>query len=369
MFTSSAWDFVGLRTIFSGQFVPSVDEMPEEPQPDPGPYAALGAVAFGWGTIPVLVDRIHLPSSLIVAGRLWLAAGCLGAASWLGGRRAGAGAAVRPPRPFSVQPWLCLGVAGLLAGHWLALFAAYRRAPAGTVILIVYLAPIGVAALAPTVLGERLSGVTVVTLGIASAGAVLITAPAARGTGVTGLVLAGLAAVLYVGLILASKPLAQIYGGLHLALVEMAGAGVVMVPVAAASHWPAPRLDWLWLLVLGVVHTAFGITVYLAVLGRLRATHVGIIGYLEPVGVVLFAWVLLSQRPSWQTVAGGLLVLGAGTALVAAEGRGRRAPATEPAAAAVAAEPTAVSGAPAAASILPGPGSFDGHHGPTPDGR
>jgi drug/metabolite transporter (DMT)-like permease len=296
----------------------------------PGAYLGLGAVAAGWGTIPVLVERIHLPSSLIVTGRLWTAAVCLAVAVWRRDRRflgrdrdlaRGTGTSL-PPRLFSRRPGLCLVVAGLLAAHWLALFAAYRRAPAGTVILIVYLAPLGVAALAPLVLGERLSRATVGTLVVASAGAALIAGPTAHRAGAAGLGLAVVAAVLYVGLILASKPLAQIYGGLHLALLEIAGASVVMIPVAAFSHWPAPALDWLWLLVLGAVHTAFGVAVYLASLARLPATHVGIMGYLEPVGVVACAWLFLSQRPSWETVAGGLLVIGGGAALVGLEGRG-----------------------------------------------
>jgi drug/metabolite transporter (DMT)-like permease len=332
--------------------------MGNHPRGGRGAYAALGGVAFGWGTIPVLVDRVHLPPSLIVAGRLWLASLCLALVIWRRDRRTRAKGLDLPPPLFSVRPLLCLTVAGLLAGHWLALFAAYRRAPAGTVILIVYLAPIGVAALAPTVLGERLTAATVLTLVVATGGAVLIAGPAARRAGGAGLVLALVAAVLYVGLILASKPLAQIYGGLHLALLEMGGAGAVMVPVAAAAHWPAPRLDWLWLLVLGLVHTAFGITFYLATLARLPATHVGIIGYLEPVGVVFFAWVLLSQRLSWETAVGGVLVLGAGGLLVALEGRGQPIAGSRPA------EPIL-----AATSAVPPTTTVDDRHDPSADAR
>lgn len=311
----------------------------------PAAYLGLAAVAAGWGTIPVLVDRIHLSSSLIVAARLWTAAVCLSVAVWYRDRRARRTGEAVPPRLFRARPGLCAVVAAVLAGHWLALFAAYRRAPAGTVILIVYLAPIGVAALAPLVLGERLSRATLVTLIVASAGAALIAGPTVQRTGAAGLILALVAAALYVGLILASKPLAQIYGGLHLALLEIAGAGVIMIPVAALSHWPAPALDWLWLLVLGAVHTAFGIAFYLGTLARLPATHVGIMGYLEPVGVVVCAWAFLSQRPSWETVAGGLLVVGAGAGLIAFEGR---------------AESTAVSGASFATATAT---TVEAHHG------
>lgn len=197
----------------------------------------------------------------------------------------------------------------------MALFAAYQRAPAGTVILVVYLAPIGVAALAPRVLGERLGRRTVVALAIATVGFALLAIPTAHTSGGTGLLLALVAAALFVALILLSKPLASAYGGLRLAFIELAGAGLLLVPVALATRWPPPAAAWLWVVVLGVVHTALGITLYLSVLADLPATHVGILSYLEPVVVVLAAWLWLGQRPVPATVVGGLLVVGAGVAI------------------------------------------------------
>jgi drug/metabolite transporter (DMT)-like permease len=283
-------------------------------------YLLLCGVTAGWGTIPVLAGQVDLPSSLIVAMRLWTAAGCLGVVLLVHSRRIRRGE--RPPALLTVRPALCVAVALVLACHWLALFAAYKRAPAGTVILIVYLAPIGVAALAPRLLGERVGGWTLVALLAATAGFALVAGPTVRSAGLAGLLLSLIAAALFVALIMLSKPLASIYGGLHLAFLEMAGAGLVLVPVAAFTTWPSPSLSWLWLLVLGVVHTALGITIYLGALARLPATQVGILGYLEPVGVVVCAWLWLGQRPAAETVAGGLLVIAAGVLIVlSASGR------------------------------------------------
>jgi drug/metabolite transporter (DMT)-like permease len=280
-------------------------------------YVMLAGVTAGWGTIPVLAGLVHMPSALIVAARLWTAAVCLGAAVWWKRRQDDQLGRPQPPPMLSIRPGLCVAVAGVLAVHWLALFAAYKRAPAGTVILIVYLAPIGVAALAPRLLGERLGARTVAALAAATAGFALVAGPTVRSAGAAGLVLSLIAAILFVFLILLSKPLAEVYGGLRLALVEMTGAGLVLIPVAAFSHWPRPAPSWLWLLVLGGVHTALGIALYLGALARLPATHVGILGYLEPVGVVVCAWLFLGQRPALETVLGGVLVVGAGIAIVA----------------------------------------------------
>jgi drug/metabolite transporter (DMT)-like permease len=271
-------------------------------------------VTAGWGTIPVVAGQVNLSSSLIVAIRLWTAAACLGAVLVIRRRRVSLD--VRSPGLLTVRPALCVAVALILACHWLALFAAYKRAPAGTVILIVYLAPIGVAALAPRLLGEHIGALTLAALLAATAGFALVAGPTVRSAGVSGLTLSLIAAVLFVALIMLSKPLASIYGGLRLAFLEMAGAGLVLVPVAAFTSWPSPSASWLWLLVLGVVHTALGITIYLSALARLPATHVGILGYLEPVGVVVCAWLWLGQRPAAETVAGGILVIAAGVLIV-----------------------------------------------------
>ena len=134
-----------------------------------------------------------------------------------------------------MQPWRCCLTAAVLGVHWLALFAAYQRAPAGTVILIVYLAPIGVAALAPRLLGERLGRASLAALAAATVGFGLLAAPTVRSAGAAGLALSLVAAALFVVLILLSKPLAEVYGGLRLAFMELGGAGLLLVPVAAVQ--------------------------------------------------------------------------------------------------------------------------------------
>jgi DME family drug/metabolite transporter len=275
------------------------------------------AVFVGWGTIPLLVRHVHLPAAAIVFSRLAIAALALGLVLLV--QRARRPADGPKPVPlFAVRPGLCVLTQLTLAGHWLALFAAYNRAPSGTVILIVYLAPVGVAALAPRTLGETVNRATLVALAVAGAGFLLVAAPAVESSSATGLVLAATAAVLFVVLVLVSKPLAESYGGLRLAFMEMSGAAVVLAPFALLAHWGPARPAWAWLLVLGLVHTAVGIAVYLAALARVPATQVAILGYLEPAAVVLFGWLFLSESLSVGTVLGGLLIVVAGVLVIRA---------------------------------------------------
>jgi drug/metabolite transporter (DMT)-like permease len=209
-----------------------------------------------------------------------------------------------------------LAAGALLAVHWTAMFAGYQHAPADTVVFVVFLAPVGIAALAPRLLGERLDVRTIGALGLAVAGFVLVAGPALEPGTATGLAWAGLSAATFVGLVLVSKSLAPTLGGLRLNLLEMTVAGILLLPVAAASDWTGLATAWPWLLVLGAVHTALGITLYLAALARVPAAHVGILGYVEPVSVVVLSWLVLGDRPAPTTLAGGVLVLAAGAAVV-----------------------------------------------------
>ncbi len=275
-------------------------------------YLVAAGVATLWGTVPLVARRAHVPPVAVAFSRTSIAAVALGLLLAAGrGRGITAG-----PRLLSQRAGRCVLTAATLGLHWLALFAAYDRAPAGTVILIVYLAPIGIALAAPLVLGEHAHARTWLALAVAVAGFTLLAGPAAASAGWAGLGLSLVAMVTFIALVLLSKPLAEIYGGLRLAWMEMAGATVVLLPLALAASWGAPRRTWLWLLLLGLVHTALGLALSLTALGRVPATHIAIIGYLEPVAVVFFAWLLLSEVPTLASMLGGVLVLGAGALIV-----------------------------------------------------
>lgn len=273
----------------------------------------LVAVISAWGTIPLIVREVDLPAVAIVFARVGLAALGLGLVIAVAGR-----GAARGPRLLSIKPGRCALVATTLAVHWCALFAAYQRAPVGTVLFIVYLAPVGIALLAPSMLGETMHRRTLAALAIALAGFALLAGPAVDAAGADGLALAGVASALFVALVVWSTPLAEAYGGLRLAFLEMAGATIVLLPVAVLADWGRPQPEWAWLLVLGLGHSAIGIAVYLDSLAVVGATATGIAGYIEPASAALFAWLVLHERPGLATVAGGVLIFGAGALVVRA---------------------------------------------------
>ena len=276
-------------------------------------HASLVGVCAAWGTIPLLTRSIDLPPQAIVLVRVWV--GSLGLAAVLVLLRGSSPTPVAPP----TRPVLRgTAVGALLAVHWTAMFAGYQRAPADVVIFLVFLAPIGIAVFAPRALGEHSSRATLVALAIAVAGFALITGPdVSSGSSLAGIGFAALSGATLVVLVLVSKPLAEAYGGMRLTWIELTGAGVVLLPFAFTTHWSAATTgDVVALVVLGLGHTAVAISLYLQALAEVPATHVGILGYLEPVSVVVLAWTVLGDAPSLTTLAGGALIVAAGALVI-----------------------------------------------------
>jgi drug/metabolite transporter (DMT)-like permease len=303
--------------------------------------AALGVagITAAWGWIGLFVRWVDLPSAAIVVSRCALAALALG--GFLLGRRAvlrrrsraaGAGAepdagSGSPPaagavasatgrrprrRPPRFGAAVALGAA--LGLHWLVLVAAQQRAPLGTVLLITYLWPVLVTLLAPHLLGEHVARRTYVAAAVGLVGVAVLVRPGA-GFG-AGEALALLAAVSYAGITMGNKAVVGQVGATHLAFLQLSAAALVLVPFAAVVDWGSPRADWAWLLVVGVVLTAMLGPAYLWLLGRLPASTVGVLAYLEPVSAVFLGWAFLDEVPSVTMVVGGALVVLAGIMVV-----------------------------------------------------
>lgn len=272
---------------------------------------AVAGLAMLWGSIGVVVRQIDISAVASVAVRAGVGALALGA--WLAWSPPSKGLS-RAPMTWSVPVTARIVANGLvLAAHWVSLFAALQRVPIGTVLLITYLAPIGIAALAPRVLGEVVGRRVVLALGLAVAGTLAIAGPVLGTPDATGLALAAISATFYVALALTNKDLSSRHGGTRQAFFQLAVAAIVLAPLAIGAGWgDVSGLGWVALAVLGLVYTAFAVGAYLRALEHLPATQVAVLMYLEPVSAVAFGWALLAESPSPLTLVGGALVVAAG---------------------------------------------------------
>ena len=281
---------------------------------DLGPELVIAGCSLFWGSIGLVVREIALPAVTIVTFRVGIAALAIGA--WL---------VLRPDehgrRLVVHHPLRTLAQGVLLAVHWVCFFAALQRAPVGLVTLLVFLAPLLLAAVAPVVLDEALTVRTVVALGLGLAGTALLVGVGGAGAEPAGIVLALLAAVLLVALYINAKVLSPLYGGRRLALAQTAVAAVVLAPVAVLGDGVAPSTgDLGWLLVLGLLHTAVALALFLGALGRIPALHTGVLSYLEPASATFLGWLVLDEALGLGTVVGGLLVVAGGVVVLGGPG-------------------------------------------------
>ncbi|MBR0650647.1 DMT family transporter [Roseomonas terrae] len=104
-----------------------------------------------------------------------------------------------------------------------------------------------------------------------------------------------------------------------LALGQQTVSGVISGSLAMAVDGPQalvqPTEVWVLAVVLAIFATAIPLTLFLGLATRAKAADAAMVGYLQPVFATLIAAAWLGEVPSWQVVAGGVVVL-AGVAVV-----------------------------------------------------
>jgi DME family drug/metabolite transporter len=274
----------------------------------------IALAAMSWGTTgsvtTVLVRSADASPLLIGVARLWLAALLL----------AGAARVLAPPLAIDhADRWR-----SVLAGAAMAVFqAAYFSAVTLTGITVAALvaicsAPLVIAALAATLLGERITTRVVIALVSGVTGTtLLITGPGARDiapdgflAGVGLALLAGAAyatyAVITKGALAHSRPL-------PLAAANFTAAAVLLTPALLWTDEPLRQitLGWPWLLYLGVIATAGAYALYTIGLRTIPASVAGIVTLLEPLTATLLGVLVFGERLGTAGTVGALLMFAA----------------------------------------------------------
>jgi len=268
-------------------------------------YVALAAII--WGSNGVIVNRVPCSPYAIAFFRVLFASLVLLPIVLLTQKREALNAAK------AWKTMLSLGL--LLALGWGFLFHAMKLMAIGNAVLLNYTAPIFVALLAPLFLQENLEKVTLVALALSMAGIVVISSQQSLQVGnlsLPGVILALLASLSYAAFIILSKRTVATFPSLIVAFYSYSFAIIFLLPFAVGTHLSLDSTSWMLLGLLGLLNTAFAVTLYLKGLGMVKAQKAVIFTYLEPAGAVLFGFLFLSQQPTPLMLAGGCLILLAG---------------------------------------------------------
>ncbi|QHE93623.1 EamA family transporter [Pandoraea fibrosis] len=229
---------------------------------------------------------------------------------------------MRPPLPKTAAAWGHLVVIGLLiqALYFSMTYLALRLGvSAGSVALITSLQPILVALAVPHLVGERVSGLNWMGLGLGLAGAalVIVARSAVEATSTLGLLLTFVA----LGAITCGTLYEKRFGvGQHPVtsnLVQYAVGFAVTLPLAG---WLEPmHVAWTWQLGLSLVYLVIGnsivaISLLLAMIRRGEASRVSALFFLVPPSAALAAWIMVGEHMpplAW----GGMVLAAIGVAM------------------------------------------------------
>lgn len=285
-------------------------------------FAALYAVAVGQGMIGVLAKTIPASAAALVVGRCAVAAVALGLVCRATGRRL----------PAARRARLGAVVAGLLlGGHWLTLFAAYKTADVGPVVVAVFTFPVMVSLLEPWFFGARPGARQVGAAALVLAGVAALqglSPGAAAAANASGVGLALVSAALFAVRNVLSRRLLVHGDALVLMAWQTAVAALALAPVlllVGEGALPGGRAA-LGILVLGLFFTALPHTIGVWAMGRLSAATVGIVGSQQVLFGIAFAWLLLGESLHPGVAAGAALVLAAVALESRAHWRGRAGP-------------------------------------------
>jgi DME family drug/metabolite transporter len=279
----------------------------------------IAVAAASWGTTGAtmtLLSRDAAASPLLVGwSRLAIAAPCLVLAA--GAARLGARHPTRRAWPSLRDLPLCAALGLAMAAYQVCYFRAVTLVGvAAAALLAICSAPLLIAVLAAALLGERLTSLVRLSLGMAVAGtALLVVGP--RGldqvTGHFGLgaLLALGAGVSYAVYAVAAKGLLARVTPLAVAAITFALAAVFLAPALLGEETLLHTLSagWPLFLYLGVGPTAVAYALFTAGLTRVPATAAGIVSLLEPLTATTLGLVVFGERLGAVGTAGALLLL------------------------------------------------------------
>lgn len=262
-----------------------------------------------FGTIGLFVRNIPLPSGEIALYRAVLAAMLIGIFLLV----------TKQKIPFEKIkkeiPLLILsGVA--MGFNWILLFEAYKYTTVSVATLSYYFAPVIVTIACPILFKEKMSAKQWICFLMSTLGIVLITGIGDLSQGSSHIkgILFGLgAAGLYATVILLNKFIKNVEG-IHRTFLQFIAAIAVLVPyVLLTDGVNLKSLDgkgWIFLLVIGLVHTGITYCLYFSSLKELPGQKAAILSYIDPLVAVLISVAVLHEKMTAMQIVGGLLILG-----------------------------------------------------------
>jgi drug/metabolite transporter (DMT)-like permease len=280
-------------------------------------YLKIISAILIWSSLGIFVRKSGMPNTAIVFYQALIAGALqLLALSVTGGLRS-PGELKNSKRSSFLIALLSI----CLLANMLLFYFAFTHTTIAKALLTHYTAPVFVAFLAPLFLREKISGWTWVMIVVSSVGLWFILRETATNgavfsraselRGVTAGVMSGLA---YAGIILILRGIAQKFSSLLVVFIQNGIISLALLPFVLTVPLTADSLSYL--LVMGILHSTIAPLLYFQGFKSVQAGDAAVLGYLEPVGAIILAQIVLHEVPGVNTVIGGALIVCAGIMIV-----------------------------------------------------
>lgn len=232
-------------------------------------------------------------------------------------------------RPLWRARWSVLVYATLaVAGVQVAFYTAIQRIPVATTLLIEYLAPVALVALAWVRTRRRPAGIVLTGSLVAIAGLALVVGVGGGdldpiGVGIAAIAMIGVAAYYLMGDRTDLPPMALIAAGFLVGAAQLWIIALTGLLPVAATFGEVPFLGatapwWMPVIAVALVSTALAYVTGIAAIGRLGSRVASFLGLTEVLFAAVIGWILLGEALSPIQIVGGVLVL-AGIVLIRLE--------------------------------------------------
>lgn len=262
-----------------------------------------------FGTLGLFVRNIPISSGELALYRAILAALLIGSFLVLTRQKIPFGA-IKKELPLLLFSGIAMGF------NWILLFEAYKYTTVSVATLSYYFAPVIVTIACPFLFKEKMGFKQWLCFIMSTIGIVLITGLGDLGGGkahLTGILFGLGAACFYATVILLNKFIKNV-GGIHRTFLQFIAAIIVLIPyVAMTSHFSLGQLamkGWIYLLIVGLVHTGITYCLYFSALKELPGQKAAILSYIDPLVAVFISVFVLGEAISLSQMIGGLFILG-----------------------------------------------------------
>ncbi|MBI5057945.1 MAG: DMT family transporter [Nitrospirae bacterium] len=196
----------------------------------------------------------------------------------------------------------------------LLFYFAFKHTTIANAVLAHYTAPIFVAILAPIFLKEKSHKTTWLAIVLSSIGLwLMLWMPSSGGAASMsvseryGIIAGACSGIAYAFLILILRVVASQYLSLVIIFLQNSIVAVLLLPFVFTI--PVSMQSLPYLIAMGVLHSTIAPLIYVQGFQSVKANDAAILGYFEPIGATILAFIFLNELPGLTALFGGSLIL------------------------------------------------------------